>query len=271
MHLLNKLILFFILFLLSSCMSPQFKDTYVNTTSYNLNIEHIFMPPSDEYHPFSLLHHSKKSGYTVLCSASILTNIAEENLSQELKESTIPDSKLAAGSVLKFGVSLSAVDVAGIGFDYKKIKALAVTLTNGKKITMPSMHMYTAQENLASSECKKEISIYLDSHKDSKYYIPNSIYRYSIKSSILDINHVDITAEVPSVLKELIFAKVSANKGNIGKMNFSGENLYIGFNGITLTHKFSPIIPKDIVRKDMVFDVTKIVNKIQEKNKKEKL
>jgi hypothetical protein len=246
-------------------MTPKLTDTYVETASYNLDIEHIFIPPSDEYHPFSLLHYSKKSGYTVLCSASILSDIAEENLSKTLKESNIPDTKLAVGSTLKFGISLNKTDVAGIGFDYKKIKSLVVTLTNGKKITMPSMHMYTAQENLEKSQCKKDISIYLDSDKDSKYYIPNSMYRYTIKSSIFDQNHVDITAEVPSTLKQLIFARASAKSGSIGNMDFSGENLYIGFNGITLSHKFSPIIPKGIVRKDMIFDVTKIINKIQEK------
>ena len=263
MYVIRQIIPLLTLFLLTSCIAPKIKDPYIKATSYNLNIEHIFVPPSDEYHPFSLLHYSKKSGYTVLCSASILSNIPKENLSKELKESNIPNTKLATGSTLEFGVSLSKADVAGIDFDYKKIKSLAITLTNGKKITMPSMHMYTAQENLRSSECKKEISIYLDSYTDSKYYIPNSMYRYTIKSSILDHNHVDITAEVPSALKRLIYAKASAKSGSIGSMNFSGENLYIGFNGITLTNKFSPIIPKDVFRRDTILDVTKTIKKIQ--------
>lgn len=49
-------------------------------------------------------------------------------------------------------------------------------------------------------------------------------------------------------------------------MNFSRENLYIGFNRVTLTHKFSPIIPKRIPKNDIIFDVTKIVKELQ-KNK----
>ncbi len=263
MHLLTKFTSLLTLLTFSACLGPNITKNYTEITSYNLNIEHIFLPPSDEYHPFSLLHYSKKSGYTVLCTASILTGIAEENLSKELKESNIPDTKLAIGSQLEFGVAVSQAEVGGAGLDYNNIKFVAITLSNGKKITMPSMHMYTAQENLANSQCKKEISIYLDSHEDSKYYIPNSMYRYTIKTSILNQNHVDITAQVPSTLKQLIFAKARVKAGNLGNMNFSGENLYIGFNGITLTHKFSAIIPKDIVRKDIVFDVTKIVNKIQ--------
>ncbi|CAA6812257.1 MAG: Unknown protein [uncultured Sulfurovum sp.] len=270
MYFITRTILFLTLFLLSSCVSPKLKNPYMHSTAYHLNIEHIFVPPSDEYHPYSLLHYSKKSGYTVLCSASILSNISKEKLSEKLKESNIPDTKLAAGSMLEFGISLNKTEVANLGFDYKKIKALLITLTDGKKITMPSMHMYTAKKNLASSECKKEISIYLDSYKDSKYYIPNSMYQYTIKSKILDLNNIDITAEVPPALKQLIFAKARVQVGSIGSMNFSGENLYIGFNGITLTHKFSPMIPKDRIRKDMILDVTKIVNKIQKQNKKEK-
>lgn len=255
--------LFILLFLLTGCLTPKVKDSYVKTTSYNLNVEHIFMPPSDEYHPFSLLHHSKKSGYTVLCSASILSGIPEENLSKELKENNIADAKLASGSHLKFDISLSKADVGSTGLNHKNIKFLMVTLTNGKKITMPSMHMYTAQENLANSQCKKEISIYLDSHKDSKYYIPNSIYRYTIKTTILDHNHVDITAQIPTSLKQLIFAKASVQKNSIGSMNFSGENLYIGFNGVTLTHKFSPIIPKNLSNDEIIFDATKMIQKIR--------
>ena len=267
MYFFNKLIPLFMLFMLTACVTPKLKDPYIKTTSYNLNIEHIFMPPSDEYHPFSLLSYSKKSGYDVLCPTSILSNISEQNISSKLKESTIPDTKLAAGSTLEFGISLSKADVGGVGLDHNNIKFLSINLTKGKKITMPSMHMYIAKKNLANSECKEEISIYLDSHKDSTFYIPKSLYRYTIESSILDQNHVDITAQIPSTLKQLIFAKASAKAGSIGNMSFYGEDLYIGFNGITVTNKFSPIVPKDIFREDgnMVLDVTKIVNKIQEK------
>ena len=265
MYFLTRTIPFLIAFLLTACASQKFKDPYVKTTAYNLNIEHVFMPPSDEYHPYSLLHYSKKSGYTVLCSASILSNIPEENLSKELKESNIPDIKMATGSSLKFDLALTSADVENIGLDYKNIKYLLINLSQGKKVTMPSMYMYKAQENLANSECKREISIYSDSHEDSKYYIPNSMYKYTISSSIFDQNNVDITAKIPSSLKQLIFAKASTSAGSIGNMNFSGENLYIGFNGLTLTHKFSPIIPKNIIKKEIVFDVTKMVHKIQEK------
>ena len=81
MYVLNRLLLLYTLFLLTACMTPNLTENYVKTTSYNLNIEHIFIPPSNEYHPFSLLHYSKKSGYTVLCSASTLSDFSEEELS----------------------------------------------------------------------------------------------------------------------------------------------------------------------------------------------
>jgi len=264
MYFLKKLVPLFTLLSFTACVEPDLKTPYINTIAKNLNIEHIFVPPSDEHHPFSLLHHSEKSGYSVLCSASILSGIAEENLSQEIKENKISDVKIAINKSLEFGISLSKADVGSANLDYQNIKFLMINLNNGKKINMPSMHMYTALKNLKKSECKEEILIYKNSHSDSKYYIPKSIYRYTVSSTILDKNHFDITAQVPSSLKQLIFAKARAKAGSIGNMDFSGENLYIGFNGIILTHKVSNIIPKGIVPKDAVFDVTEMIEKIQQ-------
>ena len=264
MYLFSRIIPLLSLLLFTACVEPNLKNPYINTIAKNLAIEHVFVPPSTKHHPYSLLHYSEKSGYSVLCSASILSGIAEENLSKEIKENNISNTKIAINKSLEFGVSLSKADVGSTNIGYQNIKFLMINLTNGKEITMPSMHMYTALKNLKNSECKEDILIYKNSHPDSKYYIPKTIYRYTISSTVLDQNHFDITAQVPSSLKQLIFARASAKAGSIGNMDFSGENLYIGFNGIIVTHKVSSIVPKGITPKDAVFDVTEMIQKIQQ-------
>lgn len=250
--------------LLTACVTPKPPlKPHNNTISYGLKIEHIFTPPSNEYHPYSLLHYGEKSGYTMLCGADVLSDIPEENLTSELKESRIANTNLASGSISKFGINLTKADVGSAGIDYANIKFLQISLTNGKKITMPSMRMYIAKENLQKSRCKEEIRIYSQANKESQYFIPNSMYKYTIKSTILDQDGLDITAKVPPTLQRIIFAKAGIQFAGTASMQVSGENLYIGFNGLSVTDSFFAIESKGLKPKNIVLNVTDLINKIR--------
>jgi hypothetical protein len=199
----------------------------------------------------------------VLCGVNVLSNIAEENLTSKLKESRIANTNLASGSISKFAINLTKADVGSANIGYANIKFLQISLSNGKKITMPSMHMYIARENLQKSRCKEEIKIYSKANKESRYFIPNSMYKYTIKSSILDQNGLDITAKIPPSLQRIIFAKAGIGFASTSSMQISGKDLYIGFNGLSVTDAFLSIESKALRPQDIVLNVTDLINQIK--------
>jgi hypothetical protein len=249
-----------LLLLLTAC-NPDVKPTvtYEEKIKESLKLSHVFVPPSDAYPPYTLLHYLKGEGFQQVCEASEVTGIAEENLSKKLVSKNISNSTVDRSYNINYGVNLLEKGVNYAGISYQNIKKVVITLKNGKIISMPSVHISDVNRTLSTGKCAEDIKFFKHDNPNSKFYIPREVYQYSMRYSILDKDGVDITAKLPKNLQRVILSNAGIDINKEDVMTMDGDDLYIGFKGAAIS---KGIRPKRIEPKSFI-DVTSLVKSIK--------
>ncbi len=249
-----------LLLLFTACApEPEPTVTYEENVKKNLRLSHVFVPPSDAYPPYTLLHYLKGEGFQQVCEASEVTGVAEENLSKKLVSKNLSNSTMSKSYNLNYGVNLSQKGVGFGGVDYQNIKNVVITLENGKIISMPSVHISDVNKTLSTGKCAEDIKFFKNDNPNSKFYIPREVYQYSMKYSILDKNGVDITAKLSKNLQKVVLANAGIDIDKESVMTMNGKELYIGFKGAAIG---KGITPKGIPENSFL-DVTDLVKSIK--------
>jgi hypothetical protein len=258
---LNYVITSLALLLLLTACKPDVKPTvtYEENIKKNLRLSHVFVPPSDAYPPYTLLHYIKGEGFQQVCEASEVTGIAEENLSRELVSKNLSNSTMSKAYNLNYGVALAQKGVGYAGVDYQDIKNVVITLEKGKIISMPSVHISDVNRTISTGKCAEDIKFFTSTQPNSKFFIPREVYQYSMKYSILDKDGVNITAKLSKNLQKVVLANAGIDVDNEEIMTMDGDELYIGFKGAAMSNG---MIPKGIREKSFI-DVTQLVKSIQ--------
>ncbi len=249
-----------LLLLFTACTpEPAPTVTYEENIKKNLRLSHVFVPPSDAYPPYTLLHYLKGEGFQQVCEASEVTGIAEENLSKKLVSKNLSNSTMHKSYNINYGVNLLQKGVGFGGVDYQNIKNVVITLENGKIISMPSIHISDVNRTLSTGKCAEDIKFFKNDNPNSKFYIPREVYQYSMKYSILDKDGVDITAKLSKNLQKVVLANAGIDIDKEDIMTMDGNELYIGFKGTAMS---KGITPKGI-HESSFLDVTNLVKSIK--------
>jgi len=258
---LNYFLLASALMLLFTACSPKVKPmvTYEEKIKKNLRLSHVFVPPSDAYPPYTLLHYLKGEGFQQVCEASEVTGIAEENLSKKLVSRNLSNSTMHKNYNINYGVNLLQKGVGYAGIDYQNIKNVVITLEDGKIISMPSVHISDVNKTLSTGKCAEDIKFFKNDNPNSKFYIPREVYQYNMKYSILDKDGIDITAKLSKNLQKVVLANAGINIDKEDVMTMDGNELYIGFKGAAMS---KGIAPKGIREKSFL-DVTQLIKSIK--------
>jgi len=249
-----------LLLLLTAC-TPTVTPTvtYEENIKKNLRLSHVFVPPSNAYPPYTLLHYVEGEGFQQVCEASEVTGIAEENLSKALVAKNLSNSTVSKGHNLNYGVHLAQKGVGYAGVAYQDIKNVVITLENGKIISMPSVHISDVNKTISTGKCAEDIKFFTATKPNSKFFIPREVYQYSMKYSILDKDGVNVTAKLSKNLQKVVLANAGIDVAKEDVMTMDGNDLYIGFKGAAMSNG---MIPKGI-REKSFFDVTQLVKGMQ--------
>lgn len=258
---LNYLLPSFTLLLLLTACTPKVQpiDSYEEKIKNSLRLSHVFVPPSDAYPPYTLLHYVKGEGFQQVCEASEVTGIADENLSKKLVAKNLSNSSMSKSYNLSYGVHLAQKGMGYAGVAYQDIKNVVITLENGKIISMPSVHISDVNKTLSTGKCAEDIKFFKNDNPNSKFYIPREVYQYTMKYSILDKNGVNITAKLSKNLQKVILAGAGIDVTNGDVMTMNGNDLYIGFKGAAIG---KGVTTKGIQEKSFL-DVTSVVKSIK--------
>jgi hypothetical protein len=235
--------------------------TYEQNLKKKLHLDHVFIPPSDAYPPYTLLYFHPKDGYKQVCSTSSITNLSEEEIKEKLVYKNLANSSTYKGDNTEYNIHLGKEEIAKAGVESKNINLLSISLEKGKIISMPSEHISDAIEIIKTGKCAKDIEGFVYDRPESKFFIPLEVYMYTINYSILDKSGVDITAELSSGLQKLILQDAGVNFDSGEIMNMNGKDLYVGFKGIRYNNG---IITKGRPKSNII-DVTALVKEIKEK------
>lgn len=248
------------LLLLTACHHTQPTVTYEENIHQKMKIPYVFVPPTNAYPPYTLLHYVKGEGFQQVCQATDILNVEPQKLPLIQVESNIANTEISKNYLGVYGVHLTKKEIASANIAYADIKEVHVSLGNGKQISIPSVSISDVFKNMKEGRCAEDIKIFDANIENSKFYIPREVYQYTMKYSIIDQNGINITTALSKNLQKIILAKAGVNISDTEGMNMEGENLYIGFRGI-------PITPNNIQIKSIgsatVLDVTELVKKIK--------
>ena len=248
------------LLLLTACSQNKPTLTYEQNIHQKMRIPYVFVPPTNAYPPYTLLHYVKGQGFQQVCQATSILNVDAEKVPELQVESDIANTEISKNHVGVYGVHLSKKEIATANIAYGKIKEVRVALSNGKQVSMPSVSISDAFKNMTEGKCADDIKIFDTNIENSKFYIPREVYQYTMKYSIIDSNGINVTAELSPNLQKIILAKAGINISDTQGMNMEGKNLFIGFRGIPI----NPDTPRvKALRSNSVLDVTELVKKIQ--------
>ncbi|CAA6814220.1 MAG: Unknown protein [uncultured Thiotrichaceae bacterium] len=249
--------------LLASC-SHVGVNSYEESVKKELQVPHVYVPPNNAYHPFTLLQYKKGDGFQSLCNSSMLTGISKDQLSKRIQRSDIARMNLKKNFTSSFDVSLGKADVANVDAKYKNTKRVDAVFTDGKQISIPGVHLSEAVRNIESSACAADIRLTASEIKDSEFMIPNIVFSYNLDYRFFNEAGVDITAGMPEDLKHIILSKVGLKKSKTSEVAMAGNNLYIGFRGLPLDATVKTIVSGD--GKGIPEKITSIKNGPSEKD-----
>ena len=95
-----------LLFLTACQPNPEPTVTYGQNIKNKLKLSHVFIPPSDAYPPYTLLHYLPETGFQQVCEASEITNLSNEEVKEKLVYKNLANSNTYKGSNTSYGVHL---------------------------------------------------------------------------------------------------------------------------------------------------------------------
>lgn len=251
------------LLLLFTACNPKVSPTvsYEENIKKNLQLSHVFIPPSDAYPPYTLLHYVEGEGFQQICEATAVTGLSEENLTKKMVANSLSTTSIYKNHNQSYGVHLSQKGIGHAGIAYQDIKNVVITLDQGKIISVPSIYMSDVNKTISTGKCAEEIKFFKGTVPGSKFFIPREVYQYNMKYSILDKNGLNITAKLAKNLQKVVLANAGIAVENKEIMTMNGEELYIGFKGAPMSNR---VVPKGMREKSFL-DVTNLVQNIKSK------
>lgn len=208
------------------CNGEEYEDQ-IN----DMKIEHVYLPPTTAYYPYTLLAYTKKSGYTSACSAVyVLGKSTLDEVKSSVTSNGIAEITVAKSSVKEYEIKLDADDKGKLEAKYRDIAKIKLILKNGNQFEFPLIHYSEAKKNIVRN-CGKDIQERYKDHPDEKYFLPTVVYGYDMDYQLFSQNGTQITGEVPKEVLKVVSAKIGINVDNQQELMMKGNNMFIGFNG----------------------------------------
>jgi len=237
---MNKNKFYSLLIIISICSGVTGCD-WKDLVKDKFKIEHVFSIPSAAYGPGTLLLYTPESGYTKTCWPWDTTGSSKEEYQKNhIISNPIIDANISKGDELEFNINLNVEDKAKIDSNYHNITGLKLSLTNGKQSDLTD-NPDTIINRISDHDhtCYKSAQERLKSNNSGKFYISYVNYGYDFQYSVKINSKWDSTAKLPKEVLKVLAAKINIKLENNEETEFSGKNVYIGFNGDSVVIKKS--------------------------------
>jgi len=220
----------FIIISLLNCASNSQK--FASMVKEELNVQHAFPVPSEDFSPGMVLAYNKSAGYQKVCSGWVSMELSKDDYMALVEEKPVATVQLKNSSNLNINLDLTAKDKALLNGDLKNLKSLEFFLSNGKVATLTEGFV-SIVKNLKNenSKCMQEIQGHLSLNPDDKIFVIRTLYRYDIDHKLKSDTNAVITADLTPQEKEIIKAKLAASGAANTSFGMSGKGLGVGFSG----------------------------------------
>lgn len=211
------------------------QHTYESFVQKELKIPNVFIPSSDEGHPYSLFMAKEGSNFEQVCSATMLTGLSEERIKAERTISKTPATGFVRGSAANFNVDLKSNELGGLSAKYAMEYGVRLELSNGKVYSLPDVSISEVLKNIHSTTCAADVEVLRDGEKNVKLYIPMHMYSYDVTYHIYSGSDGAAAISLPPQVEKLILAKLGVDYTGGADEVMSSKGLYVGFRGKTVT------------------------------------
>ncbi|MFV0934565.1 hypothetical protein [Pseudomonas jessenii] len=211
------------------------QHTYESFVRDEMKIPNVFVPSSDEGHPYSLFMAKKGSNFEQVCSAAMLTGLSEDQIKAQRVVNTTSSHELVSGSEAIFDVELKSNDLGGLHADYAMKYGVKLGLTNGKVYSLPSVSISKVLQKIHSTPCAADVKVLRDGEEDVKLYIPMHMYSYDVSYRIYSEGGGGAAITLPPEVEKIILAKLGVKYNGGSDRVMSGDGLYVGFRGKAVT------------------------------------
>ncbi|WP_347929513.1 hypothetical protein [Pseudomonas helvetica] len=217
-------------FLISGC-----QHTYESFVREEMKIPNVFVPSSDEGHPYSLFMAKKGSNFEQVCSAAMLTGLSEDQIKAKRAVNKTPDYELVSGSAATFDIELKSDDLGGLYANYAMKYGVTLGLTRGRVYSLPDVSISEVLQKINSTTCAADVAVLRDGEKDIKLYIPTHMYSYDVSYRIYSGGAGGAAIDLPPAVKKIILAKLGVKYNDGYDATTYGAGLYVGFRGKAVT------------------------------------
>lgn len=260
------------------------KRTYEQMIRQELKIEHIFPIPSNSWVPGIIVHYHPDYGYQKACNPWDVLKISEEEYNRLLKDSNTSNVNLKTKSVLATDLDFTKEEIAELGSEYSGIKSVNFILTNGKTVEYNgSLAKIIIDATRPDNSCAIDIYVIKQSHPDARFFAIRELYAYDFNYEVITSGKSKTNVKLSPKATQIIAAKLNMKTSTNSEISFSGEKMYIGFNGLNknITKKELDVIAKsnnlstlqsmlggDENEPISALDITEIVREVKPSKKK---
>lgn len=211
---------------LASCAT-----SYEENIRKELKIPYVYSPPNNADHPYTLFQYTKNGNFQPVCSASLLTGLTEQEIIERRKEHKTTSVEIKKIYKTEFDVKLSKKELGVLATKYQGISKVEVSFDNGKVIRISDVNLSDVVNRIKTTKCALDVNIFNTEMPNSKFFMPLEVYSYDLKYHIYTDKGVDVTADLPSDITQLVMMKLGLQYGSTSSVNVAGDNMYIGFRG----------------------------------------
>lgn len=211
------------------------QHTYESFIKEELQIPNVFVPSSNEGHPYSLFMAKKGSNFEQVCSATMLTGLSEDNIKNIRVTSRTPDTGFVRGSTANFDVELKSADVGGLNVNYAMKYRVELVLTDGKVYSLPDVSISEVLQKIHTTTCAADVAVYRGGDESIKFYMPTHMYSYNVVYHIFSGSGGVAAIKLPPEVEKIILAKLGISYSGGSDKAMSSEGLYVGFRGAAIT------------------------------------
>lgn len=216
-------------------------SSYEQFVRNELKVPNVFIPPSADFTPYSIVAYSEESNFQTVCPASLLISPMkwDEFYNTYLAEgrgSPVATVNVSNSGTYSFDVKLFPEEVADIGIGYQGTYKIAIDFSNGRVLSANDATFTVGKLLRAMStnaECADSLQAFALDRTKKQFMMVNSVFRYDTDIKIERTDNVTASAELPTAVKNVVLRKISLTLGGDGKTTINGKNLYVGFRGLT--------------------------------------
>lgn len=182
-------------------------NSYEKLIRDDLKIPFVYMPPNNANHPYTLFMYTDSGNFQPVCDATRTTGLTAEEIIDARVANRTSNFGVSSAESVSVKVGLSKAEIGSADGKYSRVNRVDLNLDDGKIYLLPSLSISDIMTRIGNSSCLEDARIYARENPGADFTLPTTIYGYDLRYRIFTSDGVDVTAELPPQLTQIVLGK----------------------------------------------------------------